>query len=229
MQGLLTTEEVAEYLRVDVVTVRRLVGRGDLAAYRVGNEYRFKTDDVDQYLERQRVPAREGPGKHLVNLTQRAKKILTGSPAAKNFDKLTGRARSVLALAQDEAQRLNHNYLGTEHLLLALIREGEGVAARVLRELGVELEQVRREVEQVVGVGDQEVQGELCLTPRTKKVLELAVDEAKRLDHAYVGTEHFLLGLLREGEGVAARVLHHLGVDLETVRTRVHQVLSGAR
>lgn len=229
MQPLLTTEEVAGWLRVEVVTVRRLISRGELPAYRVGGEYRFKRSEVEDYLERQRVPAGEGGAKHLGKLTGRARTLLTPTPVTHAFEKFTGRARNVLALAQDEATRLNHAYIGTEHLLLGLIHEGEGVAARVLRDLGVELEAARSAVEQHVASGDdcaQKPRGEIGLTPRTKKVLELALEEARLLGHDYVGTEHVLLGLMREGEGVGARVLKEFGAELKTVRTRVAEVLA---
>jgi ATP-dependent Clp protease ATP-binding subunit ClpC len=142
------------------------------------------------------------------------------------FEKFTERARKVLSLAQDEAQRFNHNYIGTEHLLLGLVREGDGVAAKVLANLGVELNKVRSAVEFIIGRGDRIVLGEIGLTPRAKKVIELAVDEARRLNHHYIGTEHLLLGLVREGEGIAAGVLESLGVNLEKVRTQTIQVLS---
>src|SRR5256712_360456 len=141
------------------------------------------------------------------------------------FDKFTERARRVLSLAQEEAQRFQHNYIGTEHLLLGLVREGEGVAAKVLSNLGVELYRVRNSVEFIIGRGDRIVLGEIGLTPRAKKVIELAVDEARRLNHHYIGTEHLLLGLIREGEGIAAGVLESLGVSLEKVRTQTIQVL----
>jgi len=144
------------------------------------------------------------------------------------FDKFTERARKVLSLAQEEAQRFQHNYIGTEHLLLGLVREGEGVAAKVLNNLGVELNKVRSSVEFIVGRGDRIVLGEIGLTPRAKKVIELAVDEARRLNHHYIGTEHLLLGLVREGEGIAAGVLESLGVNLEKVRTQTIQVLGQA-
>lgn len=142
------------------------------------------------------------------------------------FDKFTQRARKVLSLAQEEAQRFQHNYIGTEHLLLGLVREGEGVAAKVLSNLGVELNEVRSTVESIIGRGDRIVLGEIGLTPRSKKAIELAVDEARRLNHHYIGTEHMLLGLVREGEGIAAGVLESMGVDLEKVRTQTMQVLS---
>src|SRR5881227_3848710 len=145
---------------------------------------------------------------------------------ADRFDKFTERARKVLQLAQEEAQRFNHNYIGTEHLLLGLVREGEGVAAKVLANLGVELNKVRSAVEFIIGRGDRTVTGDIGLTPRAKKVIELSVDEARRLNHHYIGTEHLLLGLVREGEGIAAGVLESLGVNLEKVRTQTIQVLS---
>ena len=142
------------------------------------------------------------------------------------FDKFTDRARKVLTLAQDEAQRFNHNYIGTEHLLLGLVREGEGVAARVLENINVELSKVRTAVEFIIGRGDRPVVGEVGLTPRAKRVIELAIDEARRLGHNYIGTEHLLLGLVREGEGIAAGVLESLGVNLDKVRHQVIHVLS---
>src|SRR3954465_3057594 len=142
------------------------------------------------------------------------------------FDKFTERARKVLTLAQEEAQRFNHNYIGTEHLLLGLVREGDGVAARVLSNMGVQLPKVRSAVEFIIGRGETMVMGEIGLTPRAKKVIELAVDEARRLNHDYIGTEHLLLGLVREGEGIAAGVLESLGVNLDRVRAQVMQVVN---
>jgi ATP-dependent Clp protease ATP-binding subunit ClpC len=148
------------------------------------------------------------------------------SESMERFDKFTDRARKVLTLAQDEAQRFNHNYIGTEHLLLGLVREGEGVAARVLENMNVELAKVRTAVEFIIGRGDRPVVGEVGLTPRAKRVIELAIDEARRLGHNYIGTEHLLLGLVREGEGIAAGVLESLGVNLDKVRHEVIRVLS---
>jgi ATP-dependent Clp protease ATP-binding subunit ClpA len=142
------------------------------------------------------------------------------------FERFTNRARKVMALAQDEAQRLGHNYMGTEHLLLGLVREGEGVAALALSELGISLERVRAAVEHIIGQGHHERPGEIGLTPRAKKVLELAVDEARRMGHHYIGTEHLLLGLLREGQGIACGVLESLGVNLERARGAVTQTLA---
>ena len=145
---------------------------------------------------------------------------------ADRFDKFTERARRVLTLAQEEAHRFNHNYIGTEHILLGLVREGDGVAAKVLSNLGVELNKVRSAVEFIIGRGDRTVLGEIGLTPRAKKVIELAVDEARRLGHSYIGTEHLLLGLVREGEGIAAGVLESLGVNIERVRAETSRILS---
>jgi ATP-dependent Clp protease ATP-binding subunit ClpC len=128
-------------------------------------------------------------------------------------------------LAQEEAQRLRHNYIGTEHLLLGLVREGEGVAAKVLATLDVDLDVARDRVEAIIGRGKRVVRGEIRLTPRAKKVIELAVDEAKRLNHDYVGTEHLLLGLLREGSGIGAGVLEDLGVNLNKARYEVMRII----
>ena len=149
---------------------------------------------------------------------------------ASRFEKFSERARRVLSLAQEEAQRFNHNYIGTEHILLGLVRENEGTAAKVLGGLGIELNKIRSAVEFIIGKGDTAASGEIGLTPRAKKVIELAVDEARRLNHHYIGTEHLLIGLMREGEGVAAGVLESLGVTLDKVRGETNSVLNkGAR
>ena len=145
---------------------------------------------------------------------------------ASRFEKFSERARRVLSLAQEEAQRFNHNYIGTEHILLGLVRETDGVAARVLSSLNVELTKVRSAVEFIIGRGERPSPGEIGLTPRAKKVIELAVDEARRLNHHYIGTEHLLIGLMREGEGVAAGVLESLGVNLDKVRSETSRILS---
>ncbi len=145
---------------------------------------------------------------------------------ASRFEKFTERARRVLSLAQEEAQRFNHNYIGTEHILLGLVRETDGVAARVLSNLGVELQKVRAAVEFIIGRGERTTPGEIGLTPRAKKVIELAVDEARRLNHNHIGTEHLLIGLMREGEGVAAGVLESLGINLDKVRGETSSILS---
>ncbi len=143
------------------------------------------------------------------------------------FERFTDRARRVVVLAQEEARMLNHNYIGTEHILLGLIHEGEGVAAKALESLGISLEAVRAQVEEIIGQGQQAPSGHIPFTPRAKKVLELSLREALQLGHNYIGTEHILLGLIREGEGVAAQVLVKLGADLNRVRQQVIQLLSG--
>lgn len=135
--------------------------------------------------------------------------------------KFTERARKVIAFAQDEARRLNHNVIGTEHILLGLIREGEGVAAKVLKNLGIDLNKVRSQVEMMIGVGPFVIQGPIGYTPRAKRVMELSMEESRKLGHNYIGTEHLLLGLIREGEGVAAQVFKNLGVSLEKAQTEV--------
>jgi len=143
------------------------------------------------------------------------------------FERFTDRARRVVVLAQEEAKMLNHNYIGTEHILLGLIHEGEGVAAKALESLEISLEAVREQVQEIIGQGQQAPTGHIPFTPRAKKVLELSLREALQLGHNYIGTEHILLGLIREGEGVAAQVLVKLGADLNRVRQQVIQLLSG--
>jgi ATP-dependent Clp protease ATP-binding subunit ClpC len=143
------------------------------------------------------------------------------------FERFTDRARRVVALAQEEARILNHSYIGTEHILLGLIGEGEGVAAKALESLGVSLDAVRQQVEKIIGRGQQAPSGHIPFTPRAKKVLELSLREADGLGHNYIGTEHILLGLIREGGGVAAQVLVKLGADLNRTRQRVIQLLHG--
>jgi excisionase family DNA binding protein len=228
MEPLLTTEEVADFLRVDIVTVRRLVNRGELTAYRIGSEYRFTRADLEGFVNRQRVS--------------------TGENARKEpFKYFTERARHVMALAVDEARRLEHNYIGTEHMLLGLVSEGEGVAARVLSSFGVELDKTRNEIVSILKHGQERsnpvlskiksamLQGEIVLagrqavlTLRAKKVIELAADESKSLRHHYIDTEHLLLGIIREGEGLAVDVLKHLGIDPQQVRTKTLEVLKAS-
>ncbi len=206
MEPLLTTEDVANFLRVDVVTVRRLVAKGELPAYKVGGEYRCMRREIEDYVKRQR--------------------IVNGETNRDMFDKFTERARRVFAFSHEEAIRMQHAYIGTEHLLLGLVRESEGVAAKVLRNMGVSnVEQVRSLVETFVSRGEKSVTGQLGMTGRAKKVIELAVEEAKMLGHHYLGTEHLLLGLLNEGEGIGAKVLGRLNVNLKQVRTQVLQVI----
>jgi ATP-dependent Clp protease ATP-binding subunit ClpA len=144
------------------------------------------------------------------------------------FERFTDRARRVVVLAQEEARLLNHNYVGTEHLLLGLIHEGQGVAAKALESLGIRLEAVRAQVEEIIGQGQGAPTGHVPFTPRAKKVLELSLRESKQLGHDYIGTEHILLGLIREGEGVAAQVLVRLGADLSRTRGQVIGLLSGS-
>jgi hypothetical protein len=144
------------------------------------------------------------------------------------FERFTDRARRVVVLAQEEARLLNHDYIGTEHILLGLIQEGDGVAARALQSLGISLDAVRARVEDIIGRGDEQSPSHIPFTPRAKKVLELSLREALQLSHNYIGTEHILLGLIREGEGVAAQVLVELGGDLERVRQEVKRILGTA-
>jgi ATP-dependent Clp protease ATP-binding subunit ClpC len=141
------------------------------------------------------------------------------------FERFDQRARRVVVRAQEEARRLNHNYIGTEHILLGLIRVGEGVAAKALESLGISLDAVRQEVEGIIGRGEQAPSGHIEFTKRAKKALELSLREALQLNHNYIGTEHILLGLIREGDGVAAQVLVKLGADLNQMRQQVIQLL----
>jgi ATP-dependent Clp protease ATP-binding subunit ClpA len=155
----------------------------------------------------------------------RSRVAVSGEANRNRFDKFSERARKVLALSQEEAQRFQHNYIGTEHLLLGLVRGSEGVAAQVLANLDVQLDKVRSAVEYTIERGERIILGEIGLTPRAKKVIELAVDEARMLDQHYIGTEHLLLGLVREGEGIAAGVLDSMGVTLSRVREETLKVL----
>src|SRR5881296_1556124 len=142
------------------------------------------------------------------------------------FERFTERARQVVVLAQEEARLLKHNYIGTEHILLGLVHEGEGIAAQAIESLGISLGAVRREVEDIIGRGQEFPTGHIPFTPRAKKVLELSLREALQLKHNYIGTEHILLGVLREGEGVGATVLVKLGLGLEEARQRVIELLA---
>jgi ATP-dependent Clp protease ATP-binding subunit ClpC len=143
------------------------------------------------------------------------------------FERFTDKARRVVVLAQEESRMMNHNYIGTEHLLLGLLHEGEGIGAKALASLDISLEGVRRQVEEIIGQGQTVPGPHIPFTPRAKKVLELSLRESKQLGHNYIGTEHILLGLIREGEGVAAQVLEKLGADLNRVRQQVVRLLSG--
>jgi excisionase family DNA binding protein len=208
VERLLTTEEVAELLRIDPVTVRRLIGRGELTAYRVAGEYRFSEADLEQFLESQRV---------VVDIRSR-----------NQFgDKFTNQARSVLALASEEARRYNHTGVGTEHLLLALMSEEEGIATKALAQLQVQEHEIRKQIE-ILHPEEHDhpvVEGIIGVTPQGKAGIECAVQEARGLDHHYLGTEHLLLGLLREGEGFGGQVLRQAGVSLEKARDVIKRLL----
>ncbi len=231
MEPLMTTEEIAEYLRVEVVTVRRLVSRGELPAYRVGGEFRFTAQEIQDFIKRQRV------GGIVAEMRD-------------YYDNFTERARLALNYAQLEAEALGHVYIGTEHLLLSLTIEGEGLAAQALIRAGLNLEDVRQQtldlldelkrqgqesatgqikaaITAIKGAGREgNPPGERPLTPRSKKVIELAVYEARRMKHNYIGTEHLLLGMLKEGEGLAAGVLiDKCGLHFEPMRNLVLQIL----
>ena len=209
MERMMTTEEVAELLRIDAVTVRRLATRGELTAYRIAGEYRFTPAGVESFVENQRIIVSMEPGpKH---------------PLAK----FTERARKVLSLANEEAHQYNHDGVGTEHVLLAIMSEGEGVAARALNQLQVQPGEVRAQIEMLLPAGEQPVgDGQLGMTQQGKQSIELAVQEARDLGHHYIGTEHLLLGLLREEEGLASQVLLKSGVTLENARKLVKQILA---
>src|ERR1700691_54308 len=153
--------------------------------------------------------------------------LLSSARRRTMFERFTDRARRVVVLAQEEATMLNHHYIGTEHILLGLIHEGEGVAAKALESLGISLDAVRQQVEGIIGQGQQAPSGHIPFTPRAKKVFELSLREALQLGHNYIGTEHILLGLIREGDGVAAQVLVKLGADLNRVRQQVIQLIHG--
>jgi excisionase family DNA binding protein len=219
MEPLMTPEEVAELLRIDVAIVLRLAERGELPSFLFEDQRRFSRAEMTRFLAR-------GHDNASVSYLPAPPASGSFSNGSGHFDKFNERAGKVLSLAQEEAQRFNHNYIGTDHLLLGLVREGDGVAAKVLNNLGVELNKVRSAVEYVIGQGDRVALGEIGLTPRAKKVLELAVDEARRLGHHYIGTEHLLLGLVREGEGIAAGVLESLGVNLEKARRETIKTLT---
>ena len=206
MERLMTTEEVADLLRLDVVTVRRLVARGELTAYRIAGEYRFTPSGLDNFVESQKIGVSKVP--------------------TNQFDKFTQRARTVLWLANEEARRYNHNGIGTDHMLLAIMSEGEGVAAKVLDQLHVQQDEVRKQVEELHPVGDQAADGPLGMTPWGKESVELAVQESRLLNHHYLGTEHLLLGLLREEEDIGVQVLRKAGVTLEETRSLIKQILS---
>ncbi len=208
MERLMTTEEVAELLRIDAVTVRRLIGRGELPAYRIAGEYRFTPTDLEKFVESQRVVV----------------DVKSKNPFG---DKFTERAHKVLSLATEEARQYHHPGIGTEHLLLAIMTEGGGIAAKALELLQVEPSEVRKQITMLHPAEEQPPGGGLIgLTASGKKVIELAVQEARGFDHHYLGTEHLLLGVLQEEEGLGGQVLRQFGVTLENTRAIVKQLLS---
>jgi len=208
MERLMTTEEVAELLRIDAVTVRRLIMRGELTAYRIAGEFRFTPADLEKFLEGQRVG---------VNI------------ASKNQfgDKFTDQARKVLSLASEEARRYHHTSIGTEHVLLAIMSEGEGIAVKALAQFQVQPSEVRAQIETLHPAGEQPVgNGQVGMTAQGKESIELAVQEARSLGHHYLGTEHLLLGILREEREPGGQVLRKSGVTLDKARELVKQLLA---
>ncbi len=206
MERLLTTEEVADLLRIEPVTVRRLIMRKDLPAYRIAGEFRFAPSDLEHFLQNQRV---------VPNISEN-----------QFGDKFTERARKVLTLASEEARRYNHAEVGTEHLVLAIMSEGDGIAAKALNQLQVQPDAVRSQIEAVHPAGEQPAVGEQPgMTAQAKESLALAVQEAHALGHHYLGTEHLLLGLLREEGESGGQVLRQSGVTLEKAREVVKELL----
>jgi len=219
LETLMTTEDVANYLKLDVVTVRRIVSRGDLAAYRIGGEYRFMRGDILDFLKRQHIPARP---------LESAEQMKLLKPA---LDRLTKRAKQAIwRLAAEEAQNFEQPQIGSEHILLGLIAEGEGLAGRVLHDLGITLAQARQAVAITIGEGvaNNSNVAEPQLSEDARNVIEIAYDEAIRMHHHYIGTEHVLLGLLRESRGNAVRVLEHINISAEQVRALVLDVVQKA-
>lgn len=209
MERMLTTEEVAELLRVDAVTVRRLATRGELTAYRIAGEYRFTPSGVENFVESQRIKIDSLPG--------------PDHPMAK----FTKRAKKVMSLANEKAIHYNHKGVGTEHILLAIIDEGEGIGAKALERLQVQPGEVREQIEKLHPAEEQPIpQRQLGMAPQGKQCLELAVREAQSLGHHYLGTEHLLLGLLHEEESLAYQVLSSTGVTLEKARELIKQLLA---
>jgi excisionase family DNA binding protein len=208
MERLLTTEDVAELLRIDPVTVRRLVTRGELISYRIAGEYRFTSTNVERFVESQQVIVNAGP--------------------KNQFAKFTERARKVLSMANEEAHQYNHDGVGTEHLLLGIMSEGEGIAAKTLLDLlQIPASEIRKQIEELHPAGEQPTgDGLLGVTPQGKESIDLAVQEARLLDHHYIGTEHLLLGLLREEDGIASQILRKAGITLEETRNHVKQLLA---
>ena len=235
----LTLDEAAYVLSLDRTTVAKYLRERVLLGFQIGREWLIPEEELRAYIrgvvQMDRTVPEAAQGSTEVSPPGRPRKVMVRlrkemAPGGKRrldpgFDRFTERARTVLTLAEEEARALHHRYIGSEHLLLGLLAEGQGVAGHALTALGVGLEEARGVVATVTKRGDKAVIGNLDLTPRTKKVIELAVGEARRLEHRYVGTEHLLLGLLREGEGIAAGVLETLGLQLEQLRSEVLQLL----
>jgi excisionase family DNA binding protein len=220
----MTTEEVAEILHVDPATIRRLITRGDLSAYRIGADYRLAPSDLESYLRRQRVAGGEGYGEDSLEESFKGGHRIPLSDRER-WDRFSEPARRVLSRAQEQAQRFQHHYIGTEHLLLGVLDGGEDVAVAILRSLSIDPDQVRTQVEAIMTRGERLVRGEIGLTPSAKKVIALAIDEAQRFGHDSIGTEHLLLALIRLDDGIAADVLKSLGVHLEQARAQTLAVL----
>ncbi len=199
---------LAEQLGVDKTTIYRYLQDGTLPGLQLGRKWLVSERQLVQFLEDETRRQTE----------QRRKGL-------NRFDQFTERARRVLTTAQEEATALNHNYIGTEHILLGLLRDSDGLAARALTAFGVNADEMRSTLVQTIGRGPTQVSGEIGLTPRSKKAIEFAIEEGRRMNHSYVGTEHILLGLLREGDGVAARMLGAKGVSLDQARSEVLKLL----
>jgi len=242
----MTSEEVAQLLHVDPVTIRRLVTRGELSAYRIGADYRFAPSDVQAYLQRQHLPTSVHRSSHAqrggtVSGRQRIPAfgqnelddtIGESGVQVRHADcmhRFTKSAQHVLLLAQEEVQHFQHGSIEPEYLLLGLIRERDSLASRVLSNLGIEDDQIRNAIEASTEHSSYTIHDEPGLSSRAKKVLEFAVDEARLLNHSFVGTEHVLLALIREHEGITANLFKHLGISLAQVRRETLQALQQQR
>jgi excisionase family DNA binding protein len=223
MEHLMTSEEIAEYLHVDPVTIRRLVGKGELAAYRIGADYRFAPSDVEAYLQRQRIAGGEEFSDNPFDESDDAPSYLKWIKLP--FGIFSEQAKRVLKEAQGEAQRFQHSYIGTEHLLLGILDAGESAATQMLRNLEVQPDQLREMVASIIGKSKNGLTGEFGLTPRAKKALMLALEEMKRFHQRAVGPEHLLLALSHPGTGIAADVLEHLGADVKHMYMQMKRVL----
>jgi excisionase family DNA binding protein len=216
MEQLMTAEEIAELVHVDPVTIRRLVNTGELSAYSIGDDYRFARSDLADYLQRQHVSARARAKLDTDPFMPLPFEVIqhpTPSALVSQFDyRFTKLARHVLTQAEEEARRFQHNELGTEHLLLGLVCGQEGVGVHMLSDLSIEEHQVRRALEALITRGGQSVANEVRLSPRAKMVLILAVDEASRRKRRFIGTQHLLLGIIRERDGMGGAVLETLGL-----------------